>query len=339
MENTGQDKIVEEITNQIIELLETHKAQGYQKEWFDISQGQVFAENPASQRRYTGINQLYLSMQRQKNNFPLNRWMTFKQIKEAGGQLEKGAKGMPVLYVDRVYLDKSTKENITVNIKDQIRKGMGFDNSKVEAIPYLRHYRVFNVGLAKGLSEKYNKTVPVERNEFIPDEKAEGILKDLGVQIHHSDVTQPKYNVSLDTIFLPSRDLFKGQEPFYSVCFHELGHATGHKTRLNRDLRSTNGKYSYAKEEIIAELFSAFLSAHHGFKSQITNNAGYIGSWIKSMKEDSKLIIHTSSQAQKAFDYVVGHDKTIQKGQDNRQILDKYSRPATRGLKEAERER
>jgi len=45
---------------------------------------------------------------------------------------------------------------------------------------------------------------------------------------------------------------------------HELGHWTGHETRLNRDLRNTFGSGEYAREELRAELASYFTYSQLG---------------------------------------------------------------------------
>ena len=94
------------------------------------------------------------------------------------------------------------------------------------------------------------------------------------------------------------------QEAYYSVLFHELGHWTGHEKRMNRDIRNSFGSQDYAFEELVAEFFSAFVSAQNGFTSKITNNAAYIESWLTALENDKKFAFMAASKAQKASYFV-----------------------------------
>jgi antirestriction protein ArdC len=92
---------------------------------------------------------------------------------------------------------------------------------------------------------------------------------------------------------------------FYNVAFHELTHWSGHKSRLDRDLKNRFGSQSYAAEELVAELGAAFLCAEFGFDGDV-RNAGYIASWIDLLKSDKRAFFTACSQASKASDYLRG---------------------------------
>jgi antirestriction protein ArdC len=116
---------------------------------------------------------------------------------------------------------------------------------------------------------------------------------------------QPMYVPSKDFIFLPAWKDFHGQHEFYATAFHEGIHWTGHKSRLDRDLRNRFGTAEYAAEELIAELGAAFIAAEFGF-DVVDNSASYIASWIKLLKEDPKAIFTAASAAQKAVNWLRG---------------------------------
>jgi antirestriction protein ArdC len=85
---------------------------------------------------------------------------------------------------------------------------------------------------------------------------------------------------------------------------HELGHATGHSLRLNRDQSGSYGTKKYAFEELVAELSAAFGCASLGIVPTV-RHADYIGSWLEVLREDNRAIVRAASQASKAADYLL----------------------------------
>lgn len=113
---------------------------------------------------------------------------------------------------------------------------------------------------------------------------------------------------------MPAAEQFRSGEDYYSVLFHELTHATGHESRLNRKgVSGTDGEWSsfgstpYASEELVAEMGAAFLSGHAGIVDRtIDNSAAYVQAWLARLKDDTRLIVHAAAQAQKAADFILG---------------------------------
>ena len=122
------------------------------------------------------------------------------------------------------------------------------------------------------------------------------------------------YSPRLDRVDLPRPESFCTAQDYYSVLFHELTHSTGHETCLNRTgLRGSEGEWSafgsapYAREELVAEMGAAFLCGQAGIVERtIDNSAAYIQSWLQRLKEDRKLVVQASAQAQKAADFILG---------------------------------
>ena len=122
------------------------------------------------------------------------------------------------------------------------------------------------------------------------------------------------YSPSGDYVGMPSQKQFERDEAYYSVLFHELTHATGHESRLNRkgvagneDNWSSFGSTPYAKEELVAEMGAAFLCGEAGIMERtIDNSAAYVQSWLKRLKDDVRLVVQAAAQAQKAADFIIG---------------------------------
>ena len=299
-------KIYDRITDLIIEILENHKKSNFSSAWYNLSNDVLFAQNCVSKHTYNGVNQLMLQYLRNKYNYDFNSWMTFKQLSALNGKIKKGSKAAMVVYKSHLYIDANTGENITSRILKMINSGESIENIDYQKRGYLKGYNVFNVSQIENLPEKFYKIQELENlTEFEQNEKAELLIKSTKAKINYIAGNSASYNPVKDEINLPKRKQFVSSDAFYNVILHELGHWTGAKHRLNRDM---NGKFEskeYAFEELIAELNSAYLNAYLGFESRITNNADYINSWLSVMRKDKKFVVSAASQAQKASDFIL----------------------------------
>ncbi len=119
------------------------------------------------------------------------------------------------------------------------------------------------------------------------------------------------YAPALDVVQMPYRETFRSTEDYYSVLFHELGHSTGHKSRLDRkeiEDFAAFGDETYSKEELTAEMCAAFLCGHVGIVERtIDNSAAYIKGWTKKLKDDPKIVMNASTKAARAAEYVLGN--------------------------------
>ena len=89
-------------------------------------------------------------------------------------------------------------------------------------------------------------------------------------------------------------------------------HWTGHKTRLARDFSGRFGNEAYAREELVAELGSAFLCASLGIVPTV-RHADYIGNWLAILKNDSRAIVSAASHASKASDFLLAFTDQAQR--------------------------
>jgi antirestriction protein ArdC len=162
------------------------------------------------------------------------------------------------------------------------------------------------------------KNVPaVEAGTFIMTKPAEIVAKMPQPPIIKHGMTQAFYSPANDTIGMPERARFDSEDGYHATLFHELVHSTGHEKRLNRASiteRNGFGSNPYCKEELIAELGSAFLCGHAGIVDRtIDGSAAYVEGWLKQLKQDKTLIVSAAAQAQKAADFIL--NRTFQESE------------------------
>ena len=302
--------IYDKITSIIIEMLENHKETNFSQSWFNISGDSVFAKNIVSNHVYNGINQLMLNYLKKKNHFKFNRWLTFKQLSELNGKIQKGSKAAIVVFKSAMYFDEGSEKNITKLVEHLQKNNQSTEHIKMKKVSYLKYFNVFNVSQVDNLPDDYYKILEIEHlTEFEKDEKAELVIANSGAAIEYSPSNDAFYNWALDKIYMPERKQFVSKEAFYNVLFHEMGHWTGNSIRLDRKQNGKFGSKEYAFEELVAEINAAFLCAMLGFENKITDNVSYIDNWLAVMRNDKKFVIQASSQAQQSADFILDKSK------------------------------
>ncbi|MVF24207.1 DUF1738 domain-containing protein [Methylocaldum sp. BRCS4] len=288
----------QELTDLIIRKLEEGAAP-WQKPWKPGESG-LFPHNPTTDKPYRGANALHLTLVAEIRNYNDPRWMTYKQAAEQGYQVRKGEKGTVVEYwkfhEERPVLD------------DQGQPVVDEETGKPKTVTYaLDKPRVFR---AVVFNAKQMDNVPEWKNEpkqfdWDPSERAEQIIRESGARIFHDQGDRAFYSPYKDEIHLPGRDQFASAEAYYGTALHELGHWTGHSSRLNRDLAHPFGSEGYAKEELRAELASYFMSHRLGIAHDTDRHAAYVKSWIKVLREDKNEIFRASRDAERITDFLM----------------------------------
>jgi antirestriction protein ArdC len=244
--------------------------------------------NAATNRPYSGCNVVLLWMTRAAG-YRMPRYLTFKQALELGGHVRKGERGTKVYFVKQL----------------QVRDKGADDETATRLIPMLREYTVFNVDQCENLPPRVMTLANTKpRNPDQRDATVDEFLECSGANIREGS-GEAYYRPSDDFISLPRFQDFKSSAHFYGTAFHELGHWTGHKSRLDRDLRVRFGERAYAAEELVAELCAAFLCAEFSIDGDM-RHAGYIQSWIGLLKHDCRAFFTACSKAQAAANYLRG---------------------------------
>lgn len=278
------------VTERIVARLEAGEIP-WRKPW-------VSSQNPPAnliaylqnKRTYQGINVWLTAAAGYSSPF----WLTYKQAKDLGGNVKAGEKAGSII----VFFKSHEIEEIDEN------------TGLAKHIPVLRYYSVFNIAQCEGIDEylpSEHLTNPLVL--FNPIESCEKIVANYrmnGPEIEHG-MTRAAYSPSRDKVILPQREAFYSPEEYYTTLFHELGHSTGHETRLNRDMTGMFGDHSYSKEELIAEFTAAYLANLTGIEHKTEeNSAAYIQHWIKVLRDNKKYLVSAAAAAQKAANYIQG---------------------------------
>jgi antirestriction protein ArdC len=277
--------VYQDVTNSIIEQLEKG-AIPWVKPWRADSSAD---KNLLSQKPYQGINRLILGLSGMVNKYDVPVWASYKQWESIGGNVRKGEKGTRI-----VFFSKVSKENKTTG--------------DTESYSVLKAYWVFNASQIDGID-----IVPaaVEPKPFTAVEHAESRIIKTGAALSHGG-DAAFYAPSVDRIQLPNKGTFNSEANYYATAFHELVHWTGAKHRLDRNLEKGRfGNPAYAFEELVAEMGAAFLCNDYGIQGEL-RHAGYIQSWLKALRDDSKAVFKAAALAQKAADYLNGLDATAE---------------------------
>ncbi len=242
-------------------------------------------------RPYGGVNVLVLWSAALANGYTAPTWMTFNQAKRHGGAVRKGEKGQTVVHAKTYPKRKRDPET---------------GEERVQTVGFLKRYRVFNVKQIDGLDERWYRS-HVEIHPINPDRRSERLdafFASLGIDIRHGG-TEAYYVLADDYIQMPTFELFHDSQAYYTTLAHESVHWTRHSSRLDRTFR---GSYQvpYAKEELVAEIGSAFLSAELGISPAVRDDhADYIGAWLRVLEDDNKAIFRAASHATKAVQWIM----------------------------------
>ena len=283
--------LYQEITEKIIGQLEAGSVPWVQP-WGTTAAKASLAmpKNAASSRSYTGINVLILWTAVVERGFSCQRWLTFRQALGLGGHVRKGETGTTVVYADRF-------------VPDRERERTQETGDEPQAIPFLKRFTVFNVDQCNGLPEDVAANPPrIETNLILP--RAEALIQASGIDFRIGG-SKAFYHPAHDFVQVPPPQTFHEPVNWHRTALHELSHASGHASRLDRDLTGTFGSKKYAFEELIAEISAAYLCVTLAIEPTV-RHADYIGSWLDVLREDDRAIIRAASAASKAADYLLG---------------------------------
>lgn len=290
----------EKFVNDIINSLEQGKIP-WEKDWNDLKIGPI--HNFQTDKRYQGSNNLKLLIETRKKGYADNRWGTFLQIKNAGWKVKKGEKATTI-ELFKLY-DKKVKKNLDLKFINSLPEIEKEKYMRENVYPVVKLYSVFNGEQIEGIPKLELKEKTVEYD------KIDKIIKNSGIPFIYKG-NSAFYSPTEDKITIPSKENFKSENGFYATALHELSHATGHESRLSRNLRNSFGSQEYAREELVAELSSVFIMQEKGLvynDRDIKNSKAYIQNWIGILKNDSEELFRAAKEADKASNMVLSYEK------------------------------
>jgi antirestriction protein ArdC len=269
----------EVITDRILALLEQGTVP-WRRPWDSVT---GMPRNLFSERSYRGINVWLLTAMGYASPF----WATFHQVKAAGGRVRKGEHGVPVVFW-KIYDHEDA------------------ETGEAAKRFVLRQYTVFNAAQLNGVAIPAITVIP---HRFTPIERCAHLVDAMPhcPAILHGH-QRAFYTPATDTLHLPSPACFQSPEAYYATVFHELVHAVGHRSRLNRPTLTDLclfGDPTYAKEELVAEMGGAYLCGVCGIaNATLDNSAAYLQSWMAVLRHDATMLVQAAAQAQRAADYI-----------------------------------
>jgi antirestriction protein ArdC len=289
---SGHDRtsLYAEITDKIIAELEAGRVPWVQP-WGTAAAKAPLAmpKNATTQRRYSGVNVLILWGAVIERGFAGQSWLTFRQALSLGGNVRKGEHGTTVVYADRF-------------TPEDERRRAERDGDEPGAIPFLKRFTVFNTDQCENLPDGLvSAPPPVPEGLILP--QAEALIDATGADFRIGG-DRAFYSPTNDYVQVPRPDAYFEPINWHRTALHELGHWVGHPSRLARDLSGVFGSALYAKEELVAEMTSAFVCASLGIVPTV-RHADYLGSWLEVLREDDRAIVRAASAASKAADYLL----------------------------------
>ena len=288
MKKKDKIDVYQQLTDKIVSKLEQGEIP-WKKPWKSVQFG--LPQNFISKKVYKGCNFFEALFEDRATPY----WLTYKQAKELGGQVRRGEHGIPIIYFNF------------------IEKEQG--NGDITRFPMVKKSVVFNLeqidGIENPFAEEKRKFEEENLIDFNPIENCENLIEsfvDKVATFEHENGQRAFYRRSTDNITMPQRNFFHKPEGYYGVLFHEMAHSTGHTDRLDRD--GINGSHKkgsrgYAREELVAELTSAFLCSKAGIENEtVDNTAGYIQSWLGALKNDKMIVYDAMKDAFKAIEYL-----------------------------------
>lgn len=243
-------------------------------------------------KTYRGINVFILSATAQALGYTSRWWGTYKQIAERGGQVRAGETGTPIVVYRFVGEERDAAGNIT-------KRG----------IPFLRYFTVFNANQCDGLDvDEPVATTPEHDPIESCEEVSNGYRLRGGPPLQHGG-DKAYYRPFTDTVTMPLLAQFESARTYYATLFHEFAHSTGHESRLKRSTLvepAPFGSEDYSREELVAEMTSAFVCGNVGIDVDVPQSAAYIANWREKLVDDPKAVVQAAAAAQKAADLILG---------------------------------
>ena len=293
---TTRTNLYDEVTARIITELEAGRVPWVQPWGRPGGTAPGLPRNALTARHYSGVNVLILWGAVIEHGFPSQGWLTFRQALEAGGAVRKGEHGTTVVYADR-FIPEAEKARAVETGGD------------AKTIPFLKRFTVFNVAQCEGLRPGLAPDpAPLPERQIVP--VAEAVIAASGIDFRVGG-NRAFYVPAHDYVQVPPQPAFFEQINYYRTCLHELTHATGHASRLARNLTTGFGTKDYAREELVAEMGSAFLCAALGIVPTV-RHADYLGSWLDVLREDNRAIFRAASAATKAADWLLAKHAAVQ---------------------------
>nr|WP_310615755.1 zincin-like metallopeptidase domain-containing protein [Pantoea cypripedii] len=299
--------LYQQVTDKIILALE-NGVPPWRRPWRSAKNvhGSSMPVNAVTGRAYSGVNVPLLWMAAEQHGYTSDRWLTFRQAKAAGGYVRKNeTSALAIIYKPFEKQARDSSDNLLFRDGEPV----------MEQLAMLKQLQLFNVSQCEGIPESVCGEDAVSAPEEQHTElsvtqlrQVQQILSATGVGCDHRRQDRAYYLTGADRIVMPTVSQFRTEADYWSTLLHELVHATGHCSRLNREgITSSSRKFGdpvYSFEELIAETGSAFLCAQLGIIGDVQHESYLVG-WLRALREDKRAIFRACRFAREASEYLL----------------------------------
>ena len=312
---TGASAIADDYWRQVGEKLAAQVEEGtapWQQAWEPGVR--ILPYNVRTGKTYRGGNSVHLAAEASRRGFADERWGTYRQIRELGGQVRRGERGCAILFWQFERRRQARDAAGRPVVDGQGRKV--YESVRLRR-PRVRRYTVFNAEQAGGLAPRPERAPG--GYEWDRRELADHVIGASGASIRHSGQNVAAYDMAADRITLPFQHQFPSAPAYYQTALHEMGHWSGHPQRLNRatlleGMRQGPRSSAYAREELRAEISSMITGDRLELGHDPQRSADYVGSWVKRLRKDPVEIFRASRDAQDMSDYLLGRTRARARG-------------------------
>jgi len=280
------------IVDKVIKDMKDNKLH-WSQTWVD-----TFApNNPITGTKYRGINRITLGMIAAIREYKDPRWVTAKEAFASGWKIKKGAKSAAV---EKWKLYKTKDDEDTESV---------IDSKDTKVIPVcVGYFSVFNANEIEGIPP----LEVLENEDSNINDVADRLIETSRCPIYEHDSDVAYWSSSFDIISIPSRSLFTSIEAFSRTLLHEMGHSTGHRSCLARDMSGGRFSKEYAFEELIAEMSAVFSSVDLGLDLKCDlddkfyeNHVAYLQCWLSRLENNPDELFVAAAAAEKATEVIL----------------------------------
>ena len=259
--------------------------------------------NPVTGTEYKGANNVRLLFASCEKGYVDPRWSTYKQAKEKDWQVRAGEKATGIEFYS--LYDKKTKKELNRKFYEGLSPAEKRSYAE-NIIPIIKKYSVFNGEQMENMPPLDKRSIK-EKNSN--NKRIEKIINNSEIKVNHLG-TQAYYEIKNDTIVMPPVESFKNKALYYGTLLHEVAHATGHESRLDR-FDGIMTPTDRAKEELRAEFASVFAGQQLGVdKKNQQNSIAYLANWAQMLKKDHNILFTAAKEAVGITDFI----KNLEKG-------------------------
>lgn len=313
--------------------------------------------NGGTGKPYRGVNRIFLAERiNQLGGSADNRWFSMSQIKgdqrtqrekhrvdvaagtvdasskPNGMWIRKGEVGTRIIFARKVTASEAANSKPSndeeQSLSDRLsaqHNARSSDGQGERTYFCLRKYVVFHASQLENVPKisHISSYEPSDRARVAHDALLD-MARRMGVQMLTNPSQTPHYRPGMDTTVMPPASQFTDEYAYLSTMAHELAHATGDASRLNRAgvaksvangaLALTNPQAAraiYAQEELVAEMSAVLICGALGFKYDLgsseyaNNHLVYLKDWKELGRLAPTTVAVAMAHAERVLTYAV----------------------------------